>query len=164
MRILKTQDMKVMKTSDAEVLRELIRTFVRRFGLLDQSHTPCGLPMSVSDAHALVELLRIPGIEALELSRQLGLSKSAVSRLLPRLKRRGHITQKRNPKDGRASNIYLTEKGTRTAKLINRESIELFGKILANIREVDAKQILDALPLLIKAIPDSRGIGETESA
>jgi DNA-binding MarR family transcriptional regulator len=144
--------MGVTKRSDAETLRQLIRTFIRCFGLLDQSRTPCGLPMTVSDAHALVELLLSPGLEPLELSRRLGLSKSAVSRLLLRLKRRGQITQKSDQSDGRAFNLHLTEKGKRTANLINRESITLFGSILSRIREDDAKRILDSLPLLIQAI------------
>jgi DNA-binding MarR family transcriptional regulator len=142
-----------MSKSDAETLRGLIRTFIRRFGLLDQNHTPCGLPMTVSDAHALVELWHSPGIEPLELSRRLGLSKSAVSRLLLRLKRRGQIRQERNKDDGRAYNLNLTEKGKRTANLINHESILLFGTILSRMRERDAKQLLDSLPLLIQAIP-----------
>jgi DNA-binding MarR family transcriptional regulator len=148
--------MSTTKRSDAEILRQLIRTFVRRFGLLDQNHTPCGLPMAVSDAHALVEMLRSPGLEPLKLSRRLGLSKSAVSRLLLRLKRRGQITQQRDRNDGRVFNLYLTEKGKRTANLINRESITLFGSILSKIREDDVKLILGSLPLLIQAIPEPR--------
>jgi DNA-binding MarR family transcriptional regulator len=118
--------------------------------------------MSVSDAHALVELLRSPGVEPLELSRRLGLSKSAVSRLLFRLKRRGQITQERDENDGRAFHLRLTEKGRQAANLINRESITLFGKILSKIREGDAKRILDSLPLLIQAIPKSGSDSDSE--
>ena len=140
---------------NAETLRGLIRTFVRRFGLLDQSHTPCGLPMTVSDAHALVELLHDPGIEPLELSRRLGLSKSAVSRLLPRLKRRGQIRQERNKEDGRAYSLYLTDKGKRAAEMIDQESLQMFGRILSGIPKSEAKQLLNSLPLLIRAISES---------
>lgn len=140
---------------NAETLRGLIRTFVRRFGLLDQSRTPCRLPMTVSDAHALVELVHNPGIEPLELSRRLGLSKSAVSRLLPRLKRRGQIRQERKKQDGRAYSLYLTDKGKRTAEMIDQESLLMFGKILSRMPEREAKQILNSLPLLIQAISES---------
>ena len=142
---------------NAEALRELIRTFVRRFGLLDQSHTPCGLPMTVSDAHALVEVLHSPGVEPLELSRRLGLSKSAVSRLLPRLKRRGHIRQERNREDGRAYSLYLTDKGKQAAKMIDQESLLLFGKILSGLPQREARQLLNTLPFLIRAISESHG-------
>ena len=147
--------MSAIENHDAETLRKLIRSFVRRFGLLDQSHTPCGLPMTVSDAHALVELLHNPGIEPLELSRRLGLSKSAVSRLLPRLKRRNQIRQVRNKEDRRAYSLYLTEKGKRTAKMIDKESLLMFEKILSGMPEHEAKQLLNSLPLLIRAISES---------
>ena len=147
--------MSVTEHHGAETLRKLIRTFVRRFGLLDQSHTPCGMPMTVSDAHALMELLHSSGIEPLELSRRLGLSKSAVSRLLLRLKRRGHIRQERSKEDGRAYSLYLTDKGIRTAKTIDQESLRLFGKILSGIPEREAKKLLDSLPILIRAISES---------
>jgi DNA-binding MarR family transcriptional regulator len=152
------------KTSEptAENLRGLIRTFVRRFGLLDQSRTPCGLPMTVSDAHALVELLHNPSIEPLELSRRLGLSKSAVSRLLPRLKRRGEIRQERNKEDGRTYSLYLTDKGKRAAKMIDRESLLMFEKILSGIPEREAKQLLNSLPPLIQAISESHRAMELE--
>jgi DNA-binding MarR family transcriptional regulator len=147
--------MNAKESHDAEELRKLIRAFVRRFGLLDQSHTPCGLPMTVSDAHALVEMLHNPGIEPLELSRRLGLSKSAVSRLLPRLKRRGQIRQERSKDDGRAYSLHLTDKGKRAAKMIDQESLLMFGRILLGIPEREAKQLLNSLPLLIQAISES---------
>ena len=111
--------------------------------------------MTVSDAHALVELVHNPGIEPLELSRRLGLSKSAVSRLLPRLKRRGQIRQERKKQDGRAYSLYLTDKGKRTAEMIDQESLLMFGKILSRMPEREAKQILNSLPLLIQAISES---------
>jgi DNA-binding MarR family transcriptional regulator len=150
--------MSAIEIYDAATLRKLIRALVRRFGLLDQRHTPCGLPMTVSDAHALVELLHDPGIEPLELSRRLGLSKSAVSRLLPRLKTRGQIRQERNREDGRTYSLFLTEKGKRAAKMIDRESLLMFGEILSGIPEREAKQLLHSLPHLIRAIPAHRPI------
>jgi DNA-binding MarR family transcriptional regulator len=150
------------RKKEAEALRELIRVFVRRFGLLDQSHTPCGMPMTLSDAHALVELLHNPGIGPLELSGRLGLSKSAVSRLVDRLKGRGQIRQLRDKEDGRAFNLNLTEKGKRVADMIDRESLQLFGRILGSIPETETKQLLATLPLMIQAIPERRHDSDLE--
>jgi DNA-binding MarR family transcriptional regulator len=148
--------MSLMEKSDTVALRGLIRAFIRRFGLLDQSRTPCGLPMTVSDAHALVEVLHSPGIEPLELSKRLGLSKSAVSRLLFRLKRRGQVRREKDKNDGRAYNLHLTEKGKRTANLIDRESLVMFGTILSGMSEPEARQLLNSLSLLIQAIPEPK--------
>lgn len=142
-----------MARPEAKDLRGLVHTFIRRFGLLDQSHTPCGLPIAVSDAHALMELLQAPDIEQGELAGRLGLSKSAISRLILRLKRRGQIQRIRSRDDGRAYNIKLTEKGKRMAEMIDRESLATFQMILSGISESEAEQLLNDFPLLIKAIP-----------
>jgi len=144
-----------MAKPDPETLRRLIHAFIRRFGLLDQTHTPCGLPITVSEAHALMELLRCPDMDQMELSRRLGLSKSATSRLLQRLKRRGQINRSRSRTDGRAYSIRLTEKGKRQAEMINRESLSTFGIIISGISEDVAHRLLQCLPYLIKALPPS---------
>lgn len=145
-----------MAKPDPETLRRLIHAFIRRFGLLDQTHTPCGLPITVSEAHALMELLRCPDMDQMELSRRLGLSKSAASRLLQRLKRRGQISRSRSRADGRAYSIRLTEKGKRQAEMINRESLATFESIISGISEDVARQLLECFPFLIKALPEPR--------
>ena len=64
---------------------ESFHALIRRFGLLDSDRTPCGQPVAVSHAHALMELLRAPATKQGELARPLGLSKSAVSRMVDQL-------------------------------------------------------------------------------
>jgi hypothetical protein len=43
--------------TEAERFRGLVQQFVRSFGLLVATQTPCGHPISVSHAHALMVLL-----------------------------------------------------------------------------------------------------------
>jgi len=136
-----------------EKLRVLIQTFIRRFGLLDQTRTPCGMPIAVSDAHALMELLKNPGIEQMELSRRLGLSKSAISRLLLRLARRGQIQRTKSRDDGRVYNLSLTQKGKSRAEVINRESLMTFKAIISGLSQDATDKLSKSLPLLIKALP-----------
>jgi DNA-binding MarR family transcriptional regulator len=145
-----------MKKLDAENLRELIHAFIRNFGLLDQTQTPCGMPISVSDAHALMELLKTPNIDQMNLSKKLGLSKSATTRLVQRLKGRRQINRCRSQDDGRAYRLQLTEKGKSQAEMINRESLKIFGAIISGLSEDAAQQLMQSLPLLIKALPESR--------
>jgi len=145
-----------MAKLDPGNLRVLIQTFIRRFGLLDQTRTPCGLPITVSDAHTLMELLQNPDFDQMELSRKLGLSKSAMSRLLQRLKRRGQISRSRSKVDGRAYSLKLTKKGKRQAEMINRESLATFKSIISGISEDVARQLLECFPFLIKALPEPR--------
>ncbi len=145
------------KKPNPEALRVMVQAFIHRFGLLDQTRTPCGLAISVSDAHALMELLNNPNIDQMDLSRRLGLSKSATTRLVQRLKRRGQINRTRSQADGRAYNLQLTEKGKRQAQMINRESLSTFSSIISELSVETADKLLECLPYLIEALPKTHG-------
>jgi DNA-binding MarR family transcriptional regulator len=151
-----------MVKPDAENLRALIHAFIRNFGLLDQTRTPCGMPISVSDAHALMELLKTPNIDQINLSKKLGLSKSATTRLVQRLKRRGQISRRRNQSDGRAYNLKLTERGKRQAEMINRESLATFRTILSGVPDDGARSLMNSLSLLIQAVPEQQNYLSTK--
>ncbi|RJO74545.1 MAG: MarR family transcriptional regulator [Myxococcales bacterium] len=153
-----------MANQNAETLRSLIHAFIRRFGLLDQTRTPCGLPLAVSDAHALMELLQAPGIEQGELARRLGLSKSAVSRLMLRLEKKKLLRRAKNGEDRRAHNVRLTAKGGRMAARINRESLARFGAILSRLPDGKSALLLECLPHLVQAVPDQVQAGRQEGA
>ena len=56
---------------------------VRSLGLHKPDETPCGQPVSVAEAHALLEIAREPGISQNGLAGRLKLEKSTVSRRLP---------------------------------------------------------------------------------
>jgi DNA-binding MarR family transcriptional regulator len=144
------------KKSKAEKLRILIHAFVRNFGLLDQTRTPCGMPISVSDAHALMELLKDRDIKQVELSKRLGLSKSATTRLIQRLITRGQVNRTNSDDDGRAYNLQLTERGIRQAKMINHESMATFNAIISGMPEDAIQKLLQSLPPLIHALSKSR--------
>lgn len=139
----------------AEKLRVLIHAFVHNFGLLDQTRTPCGMPISVSDAHALMELLKYPGISQVALSGRLGLSKSATTRLIQRLIRRGQVRRTNSDNDGRAYNLQLRKKGIRQAEMINHESLTTFEAIISGMSDDDFQKLLQSLPPLIDALPKS---------
>jgi DNA-binding MarR family transcriptional regulator len=139
--------------SGAEELRSLVHAFTRRFGLLDQSKTPCGKPIAVSEAHTLMQLLENPGIGQAELSNCLGLSESAISRLLAHLEQRGLIKRKKKECDGRARCLHLTSKGERMASEINQSSLALFDTILSALPEAKLGQLFESLTILAEAIP-----------
>ena len=98
-----------MEKDDAERLRTLVQTFVRRFGLLLGDHTPCGQPISVSHAHALMLLAsRSEATSQSELGRLLGIDKSNVTRLCSRMEKLGHVRQSRAPTDRRSRLVRIT--------------------------------------------------------
>ncbi len=103
-----------------------------------------------------MDLLKNPDIDQMNLSKNLGLSKSATTRLVQRLKRRDQISRSRNQSDGRAYNLRLTEKGKRQAEMINRESLSTFGAILSEVPYDKVRPLIDCLALLIRAVPDQK--------
>lgn len=143
-----------MANSDAEALRTLIHAFIRRFGLLDQSRTPCGMPLATSDAHALMELQRAPGIEQVELASRLGLSKSAVSRMLARLEERGLVRRERCREDARAHDLHLSAQGERLATRVNETSLVRFGVLLSRLPVGTSAPLLECLAHLVNAVPE----------
>ena len=153
-----------MSVDQPEQLRTLVHRFLRTFGLLDQSRTPCGVPLPVSQAHALMELLDSPGLSQTLLSGRLGLSKSSVSRLVRRLAEGDQLRRDPDPEDGRVFRLRLTDKGRRAAKVIESASRERFGRLLGGVPPERRGQLLEALELLVSAVPrveDPGGAGGT---
>ena len=145
-----------------KTLRQLVIGFIRKFGLLDQSRTPCGHPIALSAAHALMELLHNPGIDQSELSRRLALSKSNVSRMLAKLAKQGHVKRIQHENDGRAHALHLTVKGRRLASSINENSLARFGEIIDSLPDGKRDQLFESLSILIQAIPEPLRDSEPE--
>jgi len=111
--------------------------FVRDFGLHQPDRTPCGQPLPVSEAHAMVEIAREGRLRQVELTRRLRLEKSTVSRLVTILERRGWVRRQAAGDDGRGILLELTEAGHTAAA-----------------RQADARR--DRLTALLARIPDDQ--------
>ena len=92
-------------------LQERMIALIRAFGLHKPEQTPCGKPISVAEAHALLELSReseIP-LTQKDLASRLRLEKSTVSRLVSLLEGRGWRQRIQRREEGRAMELWLTE-------------------------------------------------------
>ncbi len=138
---------------DAQGLREAFHSLIRRFGLLDTTRTPCGQPISVTHAHALMEVLHDVGLKQGDLASTLGLSKSAVSRMAAELERRGWIERHADTDDGRVRRLKLTARGRRLAQRVDEASIERFSAMLEGIPPTTRAQTVSMLEVLQRAIP-----------
>lgn len=126
--------------------------FVRGFGLHDPERTPCGQPMSVSEAHALTELARRPQLRQRELGECLQLEKSTVSRLVGQLVTRGWIERTPAADDGRAVSLDLTARGARLATQVQEARRRRCESLLAAMPAVRREQIVAAMHLLTEAL------------
>lgn len=137
-------------------LQERLIAFVRVFGLLRPDATPCGQPLSVSEAHALLELCREPGLSQAALGERLHLEKSTVSRLVTQLERQGWVDRARQSTDKRVIQLHLTEPGRRTAARIATARADHFAKVLEHIPTAERQHVLDALGVLVHAVDEVR--------
>lgn len=137
----------------AQQLAELsdgIAAFVRAFGLHRPDLTPCGMPVSVSEAHAMVELAGGP-LGQSALAAQLALSKSTVSRLVAHLEARGWVERQPDPTDRRAVRLALTSSGRTAADRLATARRTRFEALLAALPEADRPRVIDAVHLLTDA-------------
>ena len=93
-------------------IRAASRDLVREFGLMNQG--VAGTDLSLSAAHAIIEIGRTHGLSARDLSNRLLLEKSTVSRLVKSLVERGEIREVRAQHDGRMKHLHLTPHGRKT--------------------------------------------------
>ena len=144
------------ETSDL-ILRKKIQSFVRAFGLL-RNQTPCGKPISVSMAHALMFLrtsVESGSTSQTALQKALSLDKSNVTRLCMTLEEDGFVSQRQSEDDRRVRVVSLTKKGERLADSLLTASQQRFSKILAHIPKGRQTQVFRSLDLLTNAIQEA---------
>jgi DNA-binding MarR family transcriptional regulator len=137
--------------------------FVRAFGLHQPERTPCGEPISVSQAHALTELSAQPLTQA-ELARRLRLDRSVVSRLADRLSERGWLTRQRHPHDQRAVQLVLTDTGRGAADRLAGARRARMATLLDAIPAEERDAVLHVLDVLTRSLTDPATTKEPHDA
>lgn len=135
--------------------QEQMVALTRAFGWHRPAHTPCGQPVSIAEAHALLELSRVRSMTQQELADTINLQKSTVSRLVSGLEARDWIARRRNGADGRARDVFLTSTGKRAAADLAAARRSKMDGILDHIPVKRRKALADSLELLIEAIHES---------
>lgn len=150
------QNQATHEASSAEMQQRFV-AFVRTFGLHRPEETPCGASVPVSEAHALSVLAEQGGLSQSELTRQLELTKSTVSRLVGQLERQGWAKRHPAASDGRRRLVELTPSGSQLAAEIADRRRHRLGQLLDRIPEDDRASVLEALETLVEAareLPD----------
>lgn len=133
-------------------LRQSIQVFVRRFGLLEQEHTPCGVPLPPSHAHALQVIGQGERIAQHQLAEHLHLDKSTVSRLVESLVQRGWLERAVNPANRREVLLRLSPAGERTLAGLLTAVTAKYAALWARVPQTKRAQVLEALALLTNAL------------
>ncbi len=131
--------------------QEHMIALIRAFGLHRPDETPCGRPVSVAEAHAMMELSKHEGLSQQALCDRLQLVKSSVSRVVSLLERRGWVERRKHPHDGRAVCLYLTKHGKAAAQELARARQMKFAQLLERVPVEERETVLRALTTLVEA-------------
>lgn len=138
----------------ANIFREIIKTCVRKLGLLQKADAAC-CGITVAQCHTLVEISRGDGLSLNELSESLTLDKSTMSRTVDNLVKTGLVARKIDNADRRYTKITLTAKGVEMVEVINSSMEDYFERILCSIPKEKREAVVEALPYLLTAVRDT---------
>ena len=134
--------------SDVQAVHRSFVGLVRALGLARPDTTPCGMPMSITEAHTISELHDTGPITQQQLADRLRLKKSTVSRLIDQLVAAGTVRRVANPDDGRSVLIDLTTAGRRRALRLHDARLALFTQLIADLGPAARRDVTRALATL----------------
>jgi len=137
--------------SESVKLRELLRIFERKLGILSDTQTSC-CEVSIAQCHALVEIGRAKNIALNELAGLLSLDNSTMSRTVNNLVNNGLAKRDIDTQDRRYVTISLTESGIKVFCNIEANMTQYYKKVYDSIPENKRNQILDSLEILLKSL------------
>lgn len=134
----------LMELSNAELLREVVRRYVRS----QRMSAACLDGRSTVQCHVLGELLREERLTQQMLTQSLGLDKGWISRAVDGLVATGDVERSSNPEDRRSTWLRLSAAGrTRAARLnqqLNQHSLRLLTLVGAE-QDASMRRALSAL-------------------
>jgi len=87
-----------------------------------------------------------------ELSKQMGLTKSTMTRIVNNLVRDGWVEQVKDRRDRRVVCVRLTQKGKEMAEKLNDSSRGWIGRILKHIPREKMDQTVESLKWIVQSI------------
>jgi DNA-binding MarR family transcriptional regulator len=138
--------------SQAEELRRVMQRLFRKFGALSSESTPCGKPLSMAHAHALMLLQGSGELSQQALGAELCIDKSNVARLCAKMADAGHVQQRPNLADGRSRLVSLTPRGANLAREVDAASRTKFATLLNGLPRPRQSEIILALQCLVDAL------------
>jgi len=138
--------------AEAEELRRVMQQFFRRFGALASDATPCGKPLPMAHAHALMVLLAKGELTQRALGAELCIDKSNVARLCVKMADADHVQQRPNAADARSRLVSLTPRGARLAAEVDVASRAKFSALLHGLPKARRVEVIRALQHLVDAL------------
>lgn len=141
------EDLRQWRKKMDEVLSNLMLTFLQ----LERSGKCCH-GVSLSQCHVLDSLLKKESLSMNELSKQMGLAKSTMTRVVNNMVRKGWIMRTKDQEDSRLVNIRLTWKGKEMAEKLDVSSQEYVQRVLNHISSEKIPQVLQCLEWVVQSL------------
>jgi DNA-binding MarR family transcriptional regulator len=152
-----------MQTENILELRNIVQQFIRSFGLLEQTKTPCGFSMSLSQVFALQEL-EVQTLTITELAEKIQLDRSSVSRLIDGLVRGGFVSRELNEHNRREVVLALTEKGMSSMQKLRDQSVDFYNTILCKMSEPEQAQFFQSFKTFTNSLIEVKRDNKPSSA
>ncbi|MEN8173635.1 MAG: MarR family transcriptional regulator [Chloroflexota bacterium] len=139
-------------------LQETTNRFIKLAGRLRRLGPGTSLPEdeATSPSHlAMIEYAATtPGCGIQEMAEALNLSTPTVSISVRQMEKNNLISRKPHPKDGRAVQLYLTQKGKETHQRAHAFHHKKFEKLLSGLKPEERETLVSLLELAINAAED----------
>lgn len=155
--------------SDYLNFRSVLQSFSRNFDGNGSIRTPCGVSISPTKAHAIMEIGSSASdgkFSQKDLALSLGLNKSNITRLVQALEKDGFLKRAVSEADRRLFLLSLTVKGKNLCERLEVSSQNYIEELLANIPKSKHKNLIETLEELNRAnlkIIKNRGKNEKET-
>lgn len=136
---------------DAERLHRLMTELVKRYQLRDRNRICC-FGVSVSGCYVLDELGERGDQTMQALARRMFLSVSTMTRVVGQLARRGLVTRRRDPGDGRVVWVSLTREGKDVLARIHEGLVDSQREILRPLSARERGAVLQVVAQLVEAV------------
>ena len=112
----------------------------------------CCQGVTLSQCHTFDVLTRNGDLTMNELSRQMGLAKSTMTRIVNTMVRRGWLERKRDQSDKRWVSVRLTAEGRKMSENVTRSSREYVRRILKHLPAEKIPQLVESLNLVVRSV------------
>lgn len=138
----------MVKNTQIEVVRNGLRLFNRKAGVLKSD--PYGIGLPLSHCSALIDINRNNSLKPSELTSLLLLDKSTISRILINLESKELIKILTDNKDGRSKVLSLTSKGRKLVDIIDDVSNEKVRDVFQKLNQQERQAIAHAFNLILQ--------------
>lgn len=126
-----------------EKIREFNRFYMPSMNLLGNHYL--GSEYSITEARIFFEIYEHEGCKASQITEQMNIDKSYLSRIIKNHEKHGYIIRKKTADDKRSYRLYLTENGKKRAEEFIQKSNEDIASIIAHLSPQECNQLSEAI-------------------